>query len=367
MSTDERPGRNEPCWCGSGQKYKKCHLSRAEQPPVPVGRLRHDLMHEFEFKQCLHPQASPERCNRIVAAHTIQRSGALSRIIDRDKRVMRFDPFNRTPHGALNLQSIGWKQASTFHGFCGRHDNQTFEPLEKQKFNGTPEQCFLIGYRALCHELHQKNAAVRALPDLRDRLDRGRSEIGQQWIQARLSAKNAGLIKGLKNNQAIKQRADMALLSSDFSEWARYIVYFRGDIAVVSTGAPTPTFDLDDRELQVLHDPEVSIEPLYYGVVTTEEGGAVVFTWLRDMPAPQRFIDSLDALPVSDRPGVLVQFMFAYVSNTFFSHDWWKSLSDKQREWIQELAGLINQQYYKAISYRSDRWVDWEVTRIVRG
>jgi uncharacterized protein YecA (UPF0149 family) len=22
-----RPGRNEPCWCGSGKKYKKCHES----------------------------------------------------------------------------------------------------------------------------------------------------------------------------------------------------------------------------------------------------------------------------------------------------------------------------------------------------
>ncbi|OGW34455.1 MAG: hypothetical protein A2010_14270 [Nitrospirae bacterium GWD2_57_9] len=22
----EKPGRNEPCWCGSGRKYKKCHL-----------------------------------------------------------------------------------------------------------------------------------------------------------------------------------------------------------------------------------------------------------------------------------------------------------------------------------------------------
>jgi len=21
-----KPGRNEPCWCGSGKKYKKCHL-----------------------------------------------------------------------------------------------------------------------------------------------------------------------------------------------------------------------------------------------------------------------------------------------------------------------------------------------------
>ncbi len=26
-----RPGRNEACWCGSGQKYKKCHLSRDEE------------------------------------------------------------------------------------------------------------------------------------------------------------------------------------------------------------------------------------------------------------------------------------------------------------------------------------------------
>ncbi len=26
-----RPGRNDPCWCGSGQKYKKCHLEADRQ------------------------------------------------------------------------------------------------------------------------------------------------------------------------------------------------------------------------------------------------------------------------------------------------------------------------------------------------
>jgi hypothetical protein len=26
----ERPGRNAPCWCGSGKKYKKCHLDAEE-------------------------------------------------------------------------------------------------------------------------------------------------------------------------------------------------------------------------------------------------------------------------------------------------------------------------------------------------
>jgi len=26
-----RPGRNEPCWCGSGKKYKKCHFLEDEK------------------------------------------------------------------------------------------------------------------------------------------------------------------------------------------------------------------------------------------------------------------------------------------------------------------------------------------------
>jgi uncharacterized protein YecA (UPF0149 family) len=27
-------GRNDPCWCGSGKKYKKCHLSEDEATGV---------------------------------------------------------------------------------------------------------------------------------------------------------------------------------------------------------------------------------------------------------------------------------------------------------------------------------------------
>ena len=31
--TQAKPGRNEPCWCGSGKKYKKCHLRADESAP----------------------------------------------------------------------------------------------------------------------------------------------------------------------------------------------------------------------------------------------------------------------------------------------------------------------------------------------
>lgn len=31
----QRPGRNDPCWCGSGVKYKKCHLDADRDAPAP--------------------------------------------------------------------------------------------------------------------------------------------------------------------------------------------------------------------------------------------------------------------------------------------------------------------------------------------
>jgi uncharacterized protein YecA (UPF0149 family) len=31
VSREQRPGRNDPCQCGSGKKYKKCHLEVDER------------------------------------------------------------------------------------------------------------------------------------------------------------------------------------------------------------------------------------------------------------------------------------------------------------------------------------------------
>jgi hypothetical protein len=35
-------GRNDPCPCGSGRRYKKCHLPLDDARPVVAGRRRHD-------------------------------------------------------------------------------------------------------------------------------------------------------------------------------------------------------------------------------------------------------------------------------------------------------------------------------------
>lgn len=56
-------GRNDPCWCGSGKKYKKCHLAEDEQK-------------EREQKALLTPHADQEDVDRIA------RSGEERRLLD---------------------------------------------------------------------------------------------------------------------------------------------------------------------------------------------------------------------------------------------------------------------------------------------
>jgi hypothetical protein len=127
----KEPGRNEPCWCGSGKKYKKCHLNRASEKDLPFEALVQEMQEAWDQKKCLHPQAAARVCDRIVSAHTIQRSRVLQKITDSSNHVRSFHPLKPDfSTGRLELRRIGWREASTFTGFCGTHDSATVRPVE---------------------------------------------------------------------------------------------------------------------------------------------------------------------------------------------------------------------------------------------
>jgi preprotein translocase subunit SecA len=37
VRSEKHPGRNDPCWCGSGKKYKHCHMRLDVVSTQPVG------------------------------------------------------------------------------------------------------------------------------------------------------------------------------------------------------------------------------------------------------------------------------------------------------------------------------------------
>jgi SEC-C motif len=154
-------GRNDACWCRSSLKWKKCHRDRDKMSAFPLSDI---LKREKEIRNkplCLHPLAPADCSDRIIAAHSVQKRIGL-RAIEENGHVLSFlfamtRKFDRT--SAMAPEPLGVSRASTFRGFCEKHDAALFRPIETQKWCPTKENAFLFSFRAVCYEYYAKLAA----------------------------------------------------------------------------------------------------------------------------------------------------------------------------------------------------------------
>lgn len=84
-------GRNDPCPCGSGKKYKKCCYGREDNPeysnPANFARNYKEMRKASRIKECIYPDHSS--CSeRIINAHSIQNNKILAKISDNGKVYM---------------------------------------------------------------------------------------------------------------------------------------------------------------------------------------------------------------------------------------------------------------------------------------
>ncbi len=130
----EKIGRNDLCWCGSGKKYKKCHLGREDKKPIAPWQTDQEFKRLLEQRQCLAPGPWKHNCSpQISRAHTVPRSGSLARIA-RDGHVYAYQlslqELQKTG-GTVKPQLVGINRASTFTGFCSEHGRSIFAPWKQ--------------------------------------------------------------------------------------------------------------------------------------------------------------------------------------------------------------------------------------------
>lgn len=356
-------GRNDPCWCGSGLKFKKCHLEREREKPLPTGAIMDEANKAFIHKKCFHPRASSSTCGKVIDAHTIQRSTTLNALIDDRNELLTFYPMDVDRDGALVLHTVGWHKASTFKGFCANHDNTLFASIEQRPFDGNLEQSFMLGYRSICHEIYQKEGALRTKDIFRKKLDRGLPKHIQEIIQHKQLISEAGTRHGLESYRKIKSLMDDQLLSKNYTGWSRVTIHFEGDLCITSTGIITPNRDLNGKVLQVLHDPDSELQPLMASVIANSNGGTISFIYRSDHDACDGFITSLLSTTPDKLPSLIVQMFFVYIENTFFSSKWWSSLSEEHRDQIRLLAGITNA-YYTNYDFSTSKLVPWNVLSV---
>jgi hypothetical protein len=100
--------------------------------------------------------------------------------------------------GQLVPREVGVHDASTFMGFCNRHDAAMFRAAEAGAVALTQKTCFLLAFRALAFELFEKQAQLRHLEVLRD-ADKGRPFEDQCYIQHYLHLRREGVVRGLSD------------------------------------------------------------------------------------------------------------------------------------------------------------------------
>ncbi len=342
----KRIGRNHKCWCGSGKKYKNCHLNRSKAEPFQIWEGNKKRQKAFGKKYCMAPPEYKHSCKKqIVQAHSVAKSSCLKKICRSDGHVYQVKPSTDMlikTNGKIVPELEGINRASIFTGFCKFHDDAIFKPLEKEPFSGTPEQHFLLAYRAIARENFLKISLNHFIPALRE-ADRGRPVDEQMAIQNHIQLFESGTDAGVRSSSYYKKIVDKKLVEQDFSSVRYYSIELKDVPDILCSGGIFPEYDFAGNMLQDLSEVNTIPDMLTISSIATPTGGAFIFVWFKEKEDRiVKFLKSLTCFPELKIPDALVRLMFEQIENIFLAPNWWENLRDKEKSMLMErtLSGL---------------------------
>ena len=358
------PGRNDKCWCGSEKNLKHCHRDRDKMQPLRADEIDKGFREIYSEEYCLHADA-PGQCGpTFIKAHTVQNHGQLDRISE-NGLVIGVDrsSYLNYSKGRPPFAPIGVNEASTYRCFCGDHDREAFKPIETQDFQLTQEQCFLIGYRAVCRGVYLARQQLKTVPLFRE-LDRGKPVVQQHQIQSAVSDSEERLQAQKEVFERAKRLYDDVLRARNFGEVGFFAIELGKVPDILGSNVLLPPCNFTGAQLQSLGIGS-PIDVLTFSLIATPgDAGAAVFAWHKQHDkACRAFADSLRNLPAGEIPHAITRLVFSFCENSYFSPRWWKGLAAETREKLQQrfLNGM------KAHDNRSlvddgIRPVNWRVT-----
>jgi len=334
-------GRNEACWCGSGNKFKKCHLNRDTQKPINEGVLHKQINGFYSQKYCSVPDEMKGSCaGKIIKAHSISKSSSLKEIACNGHVLTTFKAtVNFKNRFEITPKKVGIQKASTFTGFCAHHDKNIFQPIEDVDFSITDANCFLVAYRAVSREIFVKERSSGTLGLLKD-LDKGKSLEQQKAIQTeykRLFTNNDLSTNDLK---FIKNKLDQMLIHSNYRELHHVVFTLSEPPQLMTSAAVGPTFDFQGNQVQVIsQDPKKIPSYIIINSFSSNGIGYISLSWIREHSSVGRkFYNSLkNSISVE---ASLLAFIFTNIENNYISIDWWGSLNTTDKSY---LMGLYSQ------------------------
>lgn len=121
-----------------------------------------DAVKHMHIKRCMYPNCNAKD---VIKSHALQNNGVISRLAVDNHVLMPYVQSSATylEKNKLfrkKLKRVGKNEATTFYGFCKKHDDQIFAPIEKEQWAINEDNEFLFAYRTLCSHLRNKEETV---------------------------------------------------------------------------------------------------------------------------------------------------------------------------------------------------------------
>ena len=316
-------------------------------------------------KLCMHPAAGSSTCTPpIIRAHTVQATILRTMAIDGHVYQNAASLKNILFRKERKLTRIGVSKASTFTGFCSRHDNALFSPIEKEPLTFSREQLFLLTYRPLCQETFKKSKNISKY-ELGKSLDRGRSTEDQFIIQNFLKDSITGSSLAHRDFSAHKGNLDHSYTASNYNAMQAVIFELEGDICLMASGVMFPEIDFFGRKLQSLQDERV-LDFLAFSLFPVNQKMHAVFSWQGKSAACDGLVDSLLKLEPATIPRTIVRFALQVFENTFIGPAWWDSLSHRHQDWVLASMQHFTHPGDEPLYYRDDQVTptNWTLSRV---
>lgn len=286
-----------------------------------------------------------------VGSHLLARSW-LERIADNTNHVVQigFGTENLSNQPAkISSRRVGINNATTFPGFCEKHDNEMFACLERNTFTASPEQLLALRYRSVCRESCAKHQMVGC------HLPRALDEAAPPLFVMGIAAEMRRCMLLLTEKQALE-----AMLNNG-SSLASYVVRFGKIPSVLTSATIYPLATFTGRTL------EFRQEWVTVSIIPTTTGGWAVFSWSKNLPKNSSLlVKSFTKVPRAFQTEALLNLVFEVSENHAISPTWWEQISDHHRLDLMKRFGRSftvvgdNRPPADTLLVSAKQWVDWQ-------
>jgi hypothetical protein len=235
-------------------------------------------------------------------------------------------------NGQMEPERRGVQTASTFPGFCEKHDASLFRPIEAQKWIENKESAFLLSFRAVSWETYAKRQAEMMSRWQKTWADCGASYEAQVQIQEYLESYIAGVRFGIRDALLWKKEYDDMYKSNDYRRYHYICIEFYPCLPIVACGGIHVESDFQGRVLQKLAAEVSAYEHMTLNITASGDKSIVVFGWAGEPTGPSyEFVRSFLMVPRDRQSHAIIRLAFEHLENTFLRPSWWEALEPDVR------------------------------------